>query len=457
MVFQSHIGVLAFPFGTHAAPLLTVVQRLATSSPHTLFSFFNSAVSNSTLFNNGVLDSYDNIRVYHVWDGTPQGQAFTGSHFEAVGLFLKASPGNFDKVIDEAEVETGLKISCLITDAFLWFGYDLAEKRGVPWLAFWTSAQCALSAHMYTHEILKAVGSNGVGETAEEELIQSLIPGLEMAHLSDLPPEIFFDKNPNPLAITINKMVLKLPKSTAVILNSFEEIDPIITTDLKSKFHHFLNIGPSILSSPTPPPPDDKTGCLAWLDSQTRPKSVVYISFGTVITPPENELAALSEALETCNYPFLWSLNDRAKKSLPTGFLDRTKELGMIVPWAPQPRVLAHRSVGVFVTHCGWNSILESICSGVPLICRPFFGDQKLNSRMVEDSWKIGVRLEGGVLSKTATVEALGRVMMSEEGEIIRENVNEMNEKAKIAVEPKGSSFKNFNKLLEIINAPQSS
>lgn len=155
-MFHSHIGVLAFPFGTHAAPLLNVVQRIAAAAPGTLFSFFSTAESNSKIFN-----TCTNIRIHDVWDGTPPGQVFTGTHFEAIGLFLKACPDNFEKVIGEAEEETGLKICCLISDAFLWFSCDIAEKRGVPWVALWTAASCALSAHMYTDEIVKALGSTG--------------------------------------------------------------------------------------------------------------------------------------------------------------------------------------------------------------------------------------------------------------------------------------------------------
>nr|AEB61487.1 UDP-glucosyltransferase [Lamium galeobdolon] len=442
MVFESHIGVVAFPFGTHAAPLLDVVQRIAASAPGTLFSFFNTADSNRKLFN-----TCANIRIHEVWDGTPRDQVFTGSHFEALGLFLKACPHNLEKAIGEAEEDTGLTICSLISDAFLWFSCDLAEKRGVPWVALWTSASCSLSAHMYTHEILQALES-GVAERDEHDKIQPLIPGLEMATFRDLPPEVFLDKNPSPLAVTINKAVEKLPRSHAVILNSFEEIDPIIAKDLKSKFRHFLNIGPSILPSPIA---DDKSGCLSWLGKQTRPKSVVYISFSTVATPPEKELVALAEALEACQFPFLWSLKEQARESLPDGFLERTTSFGKIVSWAPQLQVLAHDSVGVFVSHCGWNSIIESISSGVPMICRPFFGDQKLNSRMIQDSWKIGLRIEGGVFSKSGAMEALNRIMTGDEGKIIRENVNVLKEKATTAVEPQGSSSKNFQKLLQII------
>ncbi|PIN20525.1 UDP-glucuronosyl and UDP-glucosyl transferase [Handroanthus impetiginosus] len=459
MVFDLHIGVLAFPFGTHAGPLLTLVQRLAASSPRTQFSFLNTRVSNGSMFNARVSVPYENIKVYDVWDGMPQG--FWGNHFEAIRLFLSASPDNFEKVIEKAEEETGLKLCCLISDAFLSFACDLAEKRGVPWVAFWGSASHSLSVHVHTEEILKAVGST---EVTKQEHTLSYIPGLTKVRLSDLPPENFLDKNPSLLALTINNMVQKLPKSIAVVLNCFEEIDPVITNDLKSKFKHLLNIGPLmlglqpqhlILSSPNPRALDDKTGCLSWLDNQNKPRSAIYISFGSFVTPSKNEVMSLAEALETCQIPFLWSMKDHVKKSLPEGFLNRTIAYGKIVAWAPQLQVLGHSSIGAFISHCGWNSILESICSCVPMICVPMtMADHKLNARMVVDSWKIGVGVEG-VLTKSKTIEALNHVMFSEVGKSIRENIYRLKEKALDAVKLDGSSTKNYKKLLEIISAPK--
>ncbi|KZV27399.1 anthocyanidin 3-O-glucosyltransferase-like [Dorcoceras hygrometricum] len=444
MVIHSHIGVLAFPFGTHATPLLSLVQKLAASTSGIRFSFINSSSSNEALFSSNLSD---NIRAYEVWDGKPPGEVFTGSHFEEVRLFLAASPMNYEKALEEAETEAGLKICCLLTDAFLFFGCDLAEKRRVPWLVFWTSASCSLSTHLYTDLIQDALIKHQ-GATLEQKL--SFIPGMSAVNFSDVPPEVFHIQNPTSLAIAIYKMVDKLPKSTAVVLNSFEEMDPIIVKDLKSKFDHFLNIGPLFLSSETPPRPvtDEENECLSWLEQQKTPKSVVYISFGSLAVPPGNELTALAEALEACKFPFIWSLRNHAMKLLPEGFKERTREFGKIVSWAPQVRVLAHSSVGVFVTHGGWNSVLESVCNGVPMICRPFFGDQKLNGRMIEDSWKIGLTVKGGVFTKSETIEALECLISSE---AIRENVNKLKDKAKEAVGSGGTSTKNFSTLLEII------
>ncbi|KAL3532863.1 hypothetical protein ACH5RR_006384 [Cinchona calisaya] len=449
MSTSSHIAVFAFPFGTHTAPLLDLVQRLAASAPDVKFSFFSTSESNSLIFSGSKADDLGNIKAYNVSDGIPDGHIFGGNqHLEAVGLFIKATPDNFVKVVKEAEEDAGVKISCLVTDAFLWFACDLAEEIGVPWIPFWTAASSSLSAHLYTDEIRREIATS---ERSEQTL--ALIPGLQGLNINDLPNEVLMDSQESPLAHMLYNMALKLPKATAVVLNSFEEIDPAITTDLKSMLKKFLNIGPSPLlaAASKKPPSADKDECLSWLEKQNN-ASVVYISFGTVISPPPDEIVALANALETCEVPFLWSLKDHAKKHLPEGFIDRARNNnGKFVTWAPQVRVLEHGAVGVFVTHCGWNSILESISFGVPLICRPFFGDQKLNSRMVQDGWKIGLKVDGGVFTKSGTINAIQYILSSDKGKAISENVRVLKEKALDAVKPNGSSTRNFQELIEIV------
>lgn len=122
------------------------------------------------------------------------------------------------------------------------------------------------------------------------------------------------------------------------------------------------------------------------------------------------------------------------------------------MPWAPQAQVLAHRSVGVFINHCGWNSVVESVEAGVPIIGRPFFGDHQVDAWMVENVWKIGVRVEGGVFTKGSTMSALELVLSHDQkGKELREQVGEYKEFALKAFGPKGRSTQNLNTLLEIV------
>ncbi|XP_047329948.1 flavonol 3-O-glucosyltransferase F3GT2-like [Impatiens glandulifera] len=436
-----HVAALAFPFGSHATPLLALVKRLSEAAPNVTFSFLSTAASNSTLFSGS---SHSNIKPFNVSDGIKNGNAFPRDFMEGINMFLSASPGNFSEAIRAAEAETGIRVSCLITDAFLWFSSDLALEFGVDWIAYWTSAACSLSTHLQTDLIRTTVGNKCKGVEKELEHLE-FIPGLAKVEIDDLQPEILSGDLNSPFSELLRKMGLKLPNATAVVVNSFEALEPTIIQDFKSKLKKSLCIGPASLATFS-----DESGSLSWLDSCAA-ASVVYIAFGSVAMLSPDEILALAEALEEAQFPFLWSIKDDAKRFLPNGFLERTKVKGKFVSWAPQVQVLKHASVGVFVMHGGWNSVCEGIIGGVPMICRPFFGDHSLNSRMVESVWEIGVKIPRGKFTKSEVSGALKRVLSSEKGDKMKVNVQRLKDEGLKAVEPHGSSTANFKTLVKII------
>ncbi|EXB29172.1 Anthocyanidin 3-O-glucosyltransferase 2 [Morus notabilis] len=448
-----HVAVAAFPFGTHAAPLLAIVRRLAAASPGTTFSFFNTRQSNNSIFNKDTATQFPNITAYDIWDGVPEGHVFSGKPQERVELFVKAAPESLRFNIEMAVVETGREVSCLLTDAFFWFGGELAQDmRVASWVQFWTAGPCSLSAHFYTDLIRQRISIAAKG--SENEPL-SFIPGMSKVLVQDLPEGVLFGKLESVFSNMLHKMGLLLPRAKAVFINSFEELDKTITHDLKSKFNKFLNVGPLNVVSPSLPPTPDESGCLRWLDEQKADASVAYISFGSVMVPPREELEEIAAALEGGGIPFIWSLRENAKENLPIGFLEKTRKTGMVVPWAPQIDILAHRAVGVFVTHCGWNSVLESIVGGVPMICRPFFGDQRLNGRMVQDVWEIGVKVEGGAFTRAGLERCLDLVLCQERRKKMRDKIKSLKEAANEAVGPRGSSTENFKLLLDVVTRPQ--
>ncbi|KAI3783449.1 hypothetical protein L1987_42531 [Smallanthus sonchifolius] len=133
------------------------------------------------------------------------------------------------------------------------------------------------------------------------------------------------------------------------------------------------------------------------------------------------------------------------------GFLVRVVEgRGYIVKWAPQQEVLAHRSTAGFWTHNGWNSTLESICEGVPMICSPSFGDQLPNARNVIDVWKIGVELENG-FERGEIESVIKRLMVDEEGLEMRDRVMSLREKVNICLKKGGSSHSSLEDLVNYI------
>ncbi|KAG2692137.1 hypothetical protein I3760_08G038200 [Carya illinoinensis] len=443
---EKHVAVLAFPFGSHAAPLLSLVNAIAATAPFVKFSFFSTAVSNRSTFS-GSANQENNVKPYDVPDGLAEGYVVTKNPMEPMELFLKATPGNFRSVMEAAAAEAGRKINCVMSDAFFAFAGKMAKEMDVPWVPLWTAGPHSLLVHVDTEVIRQRLGYAG-----REDQIVDFIPGFSAVGVADLPEGIVLGNLDSPFSKMLYDMGLALPQATAVAINSFEELDPVIVNELKSRFQKFLNIGPFPLTL-SPPFTSDEHGCLHWLDMH-KTASVAYISFGRVITLPPHELTAMAEALEATGIPFLWSFRGNIEGKLPEGFIERTSSSrsGKLVPWAPQMQVLEHRSVGVFVTHCGWNSVLESIAARVPMICRPVFGDQKLNRRIVESVWGIGMGIEDEVFTKDGAVKALELTLLSERGKKMREKAEACFKRPALkAVGPDGSSRENFKTLVELI------
>ncbi|KAL9250545.1 Anthocyanidin 3-O-galactosyltransferase F3GT1-like protein [Drosera capensis] len=294
------------------------------------------------------------------------------------------------------------------------------------------------------------------GPEVQEDEQLDFIPGFSPIRARDLPDGVITGDLNSPFSQMLYNMALALPKAAAVAINSFEELEHDISSYImSSKLPQLLHIGPLSLTSPHKTPQSDNHQCIPWLD-QHEQNSVAYISFGSVCTRPPSEIIALAEALDATGVSFLWSMNDNAKAKLPQWFMEKANEKGKVLPWAPQLPVLGHRSVSVFVTHGGWNSVSEGIISGVPMICRPFFGDQMLNRRTIESVWRIGVGVEHGAFTKDSAVRAIEKVLRSNEGKTMRKNVMFLKERAKEAAKVDGSSDRNLKSLTNIIAVPDS-
>ncbi|KAI3798821.1 hypothetical protein L1987_34100 [Smallanthus sonchifolius] len=170
-------------------------------------------------------------------------------------------------------------------------------------------------------------------------------------------------------------------------------------------------------------PLKEETKCLEWLDSK-EPNSVVYVNFGSVTVMTPEQLVEFSWGLANSNQAFLWVIRPDLvygdSRILQPEFLEGTKNTGLLAGWCPQEKVLNHPSVGGFLTHSGWNSTLESIASGVPMICWPFFADQQTNCWCSCNKWGIGMEIDSAVERKQ--VENLVKTLMrGERGKEMRE------------------------------------
>ncbi|URE46917.1 UDP-glucoronosyl and UDP-glucosyl transferase [Musa troglodytarum] len=446
---QPHVAFVAFPFGTHAAPLFALARTVAAAAPEAALSFLSTARSLASLPR---AEGLGNIRLVPIADGTPEVSAAAppASEQAKIGMFLAAMPGSLRAGMDDAVAGAGgAAVSCVVSDAFLWMAGEVAEAAGAPWVPLFTGGPASLSAHFHTDLLRDTIG---VGERAiarSEEQLQ-FIPGLSAHRVCDLPEGVVFGPLDSPFSCLLHRMGQSVAKAVAVLVNTFEGLEPTIDAEFSASFSEYVHIGPLHLLVPSAGPAPDTDHCLPWLDRHA-PATVAYVSFGSVMTPQPAELAALAEGLEASGAAFLWSLKYHARELLPPGFLDRTKERGLVVSWAPQLDVLRHAAVGAFVTHCGWNSVLEAMTAGVPMVCHPFIGDQRMNARSVSLVWKIGVEFEGGAITKEGVTRALDTVLKGEEGKRMKAMVCELKAMATRAVQPQGSSSVNLKRLMQFV------
>ncbi|KAL8150242.1 hypothetical protein V2J09_020050 [Rumex salicifolius] len=365
-------------------------------------------------------------------------------------MFIDGAGENLRESMRAAEAEVGLEIGFVVADALMSpVCGEITEEKAAKWVALWTSGTSSLAAHMNTNMLRSKFGNEGV-EAHKEETADKYIPGFPPIPINELPHEVIHSDLSSTGGRLLHLMSLSLPKAAAVAVNSFHRLEPSISTALNVLFcHNLLHIGPFPLTlSASSDSETDPHGCLPWLDhhlESSGPTSVAYISFGTALTPPIEELIALTRALEAVRVPFLWSLPERFMLGLgPMG------GLGKVVPWAPQRRVLLHEAVGAHVTHCGWNSVVESVVSGVPMVCRPFdFAEQTLNKRLVESIWQIGAAVEDGRLTETGAAAAVETVVLGEEGKRMRERIREIQ---RLAQEDSAqSSTLDFERLVKIV------
>ena len=276
--------------------------------------------------------------------------------------------------------------------------------------------------------------------------------------VKDLP--VIKSTNPDEFYEEISRVVSECKVSSGLIWNTFEDLEQSTLDTLSQQLSipmfpigpfHKYNLAYSSSSLLT-----EEQSSISWLNTQ-RQKSVIYVSFGSVAILSEAEFLEIAWGLANSEQPFLWVVRpglvhgSKWLEALPNGFLENLGGRGHIVKWAPQQKVLAHWAVGAFWTHSGWNSTMESICEGVPMICRPSFIDQKVNAKYVSHVWKVGVQLENENLERGEIERSIRKLIKEKEGEEIRCRASKLKDKAISCSEPGGSSYKSLDRLLNHI------
>ncbi|GKU92038.1 hypothetical protein SLEP1_g5819 [Rubroshorea leprosula] len=344
-------------------------------------------------------------------------------------------------------------IACLISDFACHFTQAVADELKLKRIVMRTGGATSSSAYA-AFPLLREKGYLPLQDSQLEKLVVELAP----LRVKDLP--LHDSCAPDEYYQLVDDMVNMTRTSSGFILNSFEDLEQPALATLRQEFGipvfpigPFHKRFPASLSSLL----TQDQSCISWLDKQG-PRSVVYVSFGSLTAVYEMELLEIAWGLTNSKQPFLWvvrpgsTINSDWLEAMPKGFLEALDERGCIVMWAPQQEVLAHPAIGAFWTHNGWNSTLESICEGVPMICMPFFMDQRVNARYVTEVWGVGVQLEKRERGMIERV--IKGVMMEEEGEEIRGRALILKEKATQCLHEGGSSYQSLDSLVSHISSP---
>ncbi|KAL6973527.1 hypothetical protein U1Q18_027714 [Sarracenia purpurea var. burkii] len=347
----------------------------------------------------------------------------------------------------------------IVSDFFLGWTHHLATQLGVPRVAFWASG--TFTASIFT-SMWRNLPKND--DPANENFLLSL---KEIPNSPSYPwwqiTQLYRDfKEGDRDCEFLRDSLLANSLSWGVVFNSFTELERVYIDHMKKVVGHgrVWAVGPLL------PPEDDEGGStnrggsssvtahevMTWLDGKDD-DSVVYVCFGSRLALTGQQMEVLATALECSGVHFILcaGATNEGRVAIPDGFEDRVGNKGLVVKgWVPQVAILRHRAVGAFVTHCGWNSVLEGLAAGVLMLTWPLGADQFTDAKLLVDQHGAAVRACEGGYKNVPDLSELIRLLAESIGgrRPERTRARQLHESAWAAVKG-GSSTRDLEELVE--------
>ncbi|XP_020219018.2 UDP-glycosyltransferase 83A1 [Cajanus cajan] len=408
-----HFLVIPYPVQGHVNPLMQLCEALAKHGCKITFvhTEFNHKRANSAGAGPDNLKGSSRIKFVTLPDGLdPEDDR---SDFNKVISSIKGNmPAMLPKLIaDINALDVDNCITCIVGTMNMGWALEVGNKLGIKGALLWTASATSLAACYCIPSLIHDGIIDPDGIPTKNQKIQ-LSPKMPMMDTADLPWA--------GLSKTLFSCIVQEMKTLELgewwLCNSTCDLEPQ-TLAISPRF---IPIGP-LMESDTNKNSfwQEDTTSLEWLDQQP-PKSVVYVSFGSLAIVEPNQFKELALGLDLIDKPFLWVVrpsndNNKANSTYPDEFHGSK---GKIVNWVPQRKILNHPAIACFISHCGWNSTLECVCSGVPFLCWPFFSDQFVNRWYICDVWKVGLKLdkdENGLILKGEIRKKVDQLLGNEE------------------------------------------
>ncbi|CAM8901415.1 unnamed protein product [Rhodiola kirilowii] len=470
---KPHAVCIPFPLQGHLNSMLNLAKLLHHSGFH--ITFVNTEYNHARLLKSrgpNELDGLPDFKFETIPDGLPLVDGDVARDIPSLcdstsrtcsvplqGLVTKLQN------MSAATPKEAPPVTCIVADGVMTCAADAAKEIGVPFVLLMTIAACGFLASVHFDTLVdkgliplqESQLTNGYLETTTVDFI----PGMKGIRLKDLPTLIRVTSCDDLVFKFARKETGGACKANAIILNTLDPLEQDVLDCLRKIHPKVLTVGPLHLALNQIPSNSplhsinsslwtDEPECLAWLSSKAA-NSVIYVNYGSLTIMSWQQLIEFAWGLANSKCTFLWIIRpdlvigDTA--ILPAEFVEETKERGMLASWCPQEQVLKHPSIGGFLTHCGWNSTIESVAAGVPMICWPFAADQQTNCWFSCNKWGVGMELDTDV--KRDGVEKLARELMEgAKGKVMRKKAAYWKSMAEESVSPNGSSTLNFKNLV---------
>lgn len=462
MEHKSHIAILPSPGMGHLIPLVELAKILALRHDYHVTCIIPTTGSPSKAMK-GVLESLPTT-IDHVFLPPANSNDLPAGDHPGIQVFLtmtRSLPSirNVLKSLVETSPLAAVILDHTATDAL-----DVAKELNVSSYIFFTSSALALSLLLHLPKLDETVSCEyrDLPEPLKLPGCVALDGGDLMDHVQDRKSELY-------------KLFLchakRLRLAEGILVNTFVDLQGRAIKGLEeeeggNQYPTIYPIGP-IVQTASSTNQVNEPECLSWLDNQPS-GSVLFVSFGSGGTLSYDQLNELALGLELSEQKFLWVarspnnelanaayLSDQSHENplafLPEGFVERTRGQGLVVSsWAPQVKVLSHGATGGFLTHCGWNSILESIMHGIPLIAWPLYSEQRMNAVLLVEDLKVALRPEAGekgLVNREEIAKVVKGLMVGEEGKRVHSRVKDLKMAADKALSVEGSSTRAISEL----------
>ncbi|KAK9667156.1 hypothetical protein RND81_14G237100 [Saponaria officinalis] len=457
-----HVLMISFPGQGHVNPLIRLGKRIASDGFLVTFVTFEDfgrkmRASNASISGEPVPVGDGFIRFEFIHDelkeDDPIKRDMDGHILQMESVGRRWVRDTLARMLQEAR-----PVSCLINNAYLSWVSDEAEAAGLPSVLLWPQSCASFLIYYYFDQKLSAFPSDNDPETDVE------IPTLPLLKWDEI-PTFLHPTTPCPSLRRVTLEQIKIiSKPSCILVDTFYELEKE-TIDFTEKLLGKILVRPigplykKVVSGSSQVRADSckvDTECLEWLDRQPN-GSVVYIAMGTVVLLKQEQVDEMAAGLEAAGMAFLWVVKPpHPGMGFPEGFLERVGDKGKIIEFSPQEQVLAHPAVACFMTHCGWNSTMEAITSGVPVIAFPQWGDQVTDAKFLCDVFGMGMLLcrgdhENRIIPRDEIEKCLREAILGPKAVEMKTNARKWKVAANDAIVDGGSSDLNFRSFVDEI------